>query len=80
MDVVNEKPRGAEKIRIFNYDFTVKYYPETDEVKVPFQATPDSSGYDLYAAEATDVLPRSNAIVSLALRWAIPKGFYGKIF
>ena len=34
----------------------------------------------MYAAEATNVLPNSNAIVSLDLRWAIPKGFFGKIF
>lgn len=80
MDVVNKKPQGAEKMKIFNYDFTVKYYPETDEAKVPFQATPNSVGYDLYTTDATNILPKSNAIVSLDLRWAIPKGFYGKIF
>ena len=34
----------------------------------------------MHAAEATNVLPKSNAIVSLDLRWAIPKGLFGKIF
>ena len=34
----------------------------------------------MYAAEERNVLPKSNAIVSLDLRWAIPKGFFGKIF
>ena len=80
MDVVNEKPRNAEKMKVFHYDFTVKFYPETDEAKVPFQTTSDSAGYDLYAVEATNMLPKSHGIVSLDLRWAIPKGFYGKIF
>ena len=80
MDIVNEKPRGAEKGRSFNYDFTVKYYSETEEAKVPIQATPYSAGYDLYAAESNDILPNSNGLVSLDLRWVIPSGFYGKIF
>ena len=80
MDVVNEKPQNAEKMKVFHYDFTVKFYPETDEAKVPFQTTSDSAGYDLYAVEATNMLPKSHGIVSLDLRWAIPKGFYGKIF
>ena len=80
MDTVNEKPRGAEKMRVFSYDFTVKYYPEIEESKVPIQATPDSAGYDLYAAESKDILSNSNGVVSLDLRRVIPSGFYGKIF
>ena len=68
------------KSEIFDYDIKVKYYPESDEAKVPYKATPDAEAYDLYAAEETNVLPKSNAIVSLDLRWAIPKGFFGKIF
>ena len=65
---------------IFNYDFTIKYYPESDEAKVPYKASPDAAGFDLYSAEETNVLPNSKAIVSLELRMAIPKGFFGKIF
>ena len=68
------------KSEIFDYDIKVKYYPECDEAKVPYKATPDAAAYDLYAAEETNVLPKSNAIVSLDLRWVIPKGFFGKIF
>ena len=64
------------KSEIFDYDIKVKYYPESDETKVPYKA----AGYDLYAAEVTNVLPKSNAIASLDLRWAIPKGFFGEIF
>ena len=80
MDVVNEKLQNAEKMSVCNYDITVKYYPETDMVKVPFQSTLESAGYHSYAAVSTNILPKSHAIVSLDLRWAIPKGFYGKIF
>ena len=68
------------KPEIFDYDIKVKYYPESDEAKVPYKATPDAAAYDLYAAEETNVLPKSNAIVSLDLRWAVPKGFFRKIF
>ena len=73
--VAIQKPEKAEKMRIFEYDFTVKYYPESDEAKVPYQVTPEAASYDLYAAEEINVLPKSNAIASLDLRWAIPKGF-----
>ena len=68
------------KSEIFDYDIKVKYYPESDEAKVPYKATPDAAAYDLCAAEETNVLPKSNAIVSLDLRWPIPKGFFGKTF
>ena len=68
------------KSEIFDYYVKVKYYPECDEAKVPCKATLYAAAYDLYAAEETNVLPKSNAIVSLDLRWAIRKGFFGKIF
>ena len=56
------------------------YYPEFDECQVPYKATSEAAGYDLYAAEDKEILPKTNAIVSLDLRMAIPKGFFGKIF
>ena len=56
------------KSEIFDYDIRVKYYPEFDEAKIPYKTTPDAAVYDLYAAEETIVLPKSNAIVSLDLR------------
>ena len=65
---------------LFDYDFKVPYFPESDECKVPYKATPDAAAYDLYAAENKEILPNSNAIVLLDLRIAIPKGFFGKIF
>ena len=63
-----------------DYCFRVKYYSESDNCKTPTKATVDSVGYDLYAAEDVDILHRSNALVSLDLRIAIPAGFFGKIF
>ena len=33
--VAIQKPPGAYKMKIFNYDFIVKYYPESEEAKVP---------------------------------------------
>ena len=34
----------------------------------------------MYAAEDKEILPKTNAIVSLDLRMAIPKEFFGRIF
>ena len=79
-DVVLPVEKSSKEISKFDYNFKVPYYPESDEAKVPYKATPDAAAYDLYAAENTSILPKSNAIVSLDLRWAIPKGFFGKIF
>ena len=72
--------KSSVKMSDYNYDFKLPYYPESDDCKVPYKTTPDAAGYDLYAAEDKDISPGSNAIVSLDLRIAIPKGFFGKIF
>ena len=58
----------------------VKYFEESEYAKVPTQATEGSAGYDLFTAESRTTLPRSCDTVSLDLRWAIPKEFYGKIY
>ena len=58
----------------------VKYFTETVFAKELQKATEESAGYDLYAAEAKTILPGKNDLVSLDLRWAIPKGFCGRIF
>ena len=65
---------------VCDYDFKLLYYPESDKCKVPYKATSEAVGYDLYAAEEKEIVPKTNAIVSLDLRIAIPKGFFGKIF
>ena len=66
MDVVVPIYKSS-KNEVFDYDIKIKYYPESDEAKVPYKATPDAVGYDLYVSEATNVLPKSHAIVSLDL-------------
>ena len=59
---------------------TVKYYSESEFAKEPYQATEDSAGYDLFAAETKTFLPKTVDTLLLELRWAIPTGFYGKLF
>ena len=59
---------------------TVKYFADSEYAKVPYQATEGSAGYDLFAAETKTLLPKSTDTTSLDLRWAIPSGFYGKVF
>ena len=59
---------------------TVKYFEESKIPKEPCQATEGSAGYDLYAAETKTFLPNSADTVSLDLRWAIPTGFFGKLY
>ena len=59
---------------------TVKYFEESELAKEPCQATEGSAGYDLYAAETKTFLPNSADTVSLDLRWAIPTGFFGKLY
>ena len=73
-------PIEKSSVNKYDYDLKVPYYPESDDCKVPYKSTPDAAAYDLYAAKDKDVSPRSNAIVWLDLRIAIPKGFFGKIF
>ena len=58
----------------------VTYFAGTVFAKEPQKATEESGGYDLYAAEAKTIMPGKNALVCLDLRWAIPKGFCGRIF
>ena len=58
----------------------VKFFQESEFAKEPTQATQGSASYDLFAAEAITILPRSCETVSIDFRWSIPKGFYGKIY
>ena len=59
---------------------TVKYFSESEFAKEPYQATEDADGYDLFAVETKALLPNSVDTIPLDLRWAIPTGFYGKVF
>lgn len=58
----------------------VKYYPTSNNCKVPTKSTSGSAGYDLYAAEKKEIFPWSNASISLDFKIAISIGFFGKIF
>ena len=58
----------------------VKYYSDSELAKEPYQATEDSAGYDLFGAETKTFLPKTVGTLSIDLRWAIPTGFYGKLF
>ena len=57
----------------------VKYLLTTEYGQEPQKATVDSAGYDLFAAHAKTILPGQSAMISLDLRWAVPKGFCGRI-
>ena len=59
----------------------VKYATSNNSyhAKEPFQGTPDSAGYDLFAAESKVILVKSVDTVSTELKLEIPKGYYGKI-
>ena len=59
---------------------TVKYYTESEFAKESYQATEDSAGYYLFAAETKTFLPKLVDTLSLDLRWVIPTGFFGKLF
>ena len=58
----------------------IKYFPENEFLKEPFQATEDAAGYDVFASEAKTILPKTVGCIRLDFQMAIPKGFYGKIF
>ena len=58
----------------------IKYFEESVFAKEPVKATEGSAGYDLFAAETKTIVPNSSQIVCLDLRWAIPQGFFCKVF
>ena len=58
----------------------IKYFEESVFAKEAVKTTEGSAGYDLFTAEAKTIAPNSSQIVCLDLRWAIPKGFFGKVF
>ena len=56
----------------------VKYYPTSDNCRVPTKSTSGSAGYDLYAGEKKEILPWSNASISLDFKIANPYWFFWK--
>ena len=59
---------------------TVKYYSESESAREPYQATEDLAEYDLFTTETKSFLPKTVDTLTIELRWAIPTGFYGKLF
>ena len=59
---------------------TIKSYSESEFSREPYQETEDSAGYDSFAAGTKTFLPNSVDTISLDLRWAIPAGFFGRLF
>ena len=59
---------------------TVKHYSDSKNLKKPYQASEGAAGCDVFPSETKTVLPQSFASVSLNMIWAIPSGFYGKLF
>ena len=51
-----------------------------ENVKLPTSAYEDAAGYDLYSAQAKSILPNSCECLSIKIHFAIPQGYYGKIF
>ena len=58
---------------------TVKCYSDFN-VKEPYQVSEDAAGHDVFAAETKTFLPKSVDSISLEMIWAIPSGFYSKLF
>ena len=59
---------------------SIKYFEESEFSKKPEQATEESAGYDLYAADTITILPKTAQTIPLDLRFAIPAGFFGQVF
>ena len=48
--------------------------------KEPKEATTDSTGYDLFAAESKTLLPHDVIPITLELLFEIPDGYFGKVY
>ena len=59
---------------------SIKYFEESEFSKKPEQATEESAGYDLYAADTITILPKTAQTIPLDLRFAIPARFFGQVF
>ena len=66
--------------KIMSKYITVKYFAESEFARVPYQASEDAAGYDLFPTETKTLLPNSADTILLDLRRAISTGFYGKLF
>ena len=56
-------------IRKMSKQIPIKYYSESESSREPYQATEDSAGYDLFAAETKTFVPNSVGTISLDLNF-----------
>ena len=55
-----------------NEKLIIKYFPENEFSKEPFQASEDAAGYDMFASGARTLLPKTCVCIPLDLKMAIP--------
>ena len=67
--------------KLSKHQLEVQYFAKEDSnIKLLTQAYEDAAGYDLFSAETKSILPQSCECISIKIHFAIPKGYYGKIF
>ena len=60
-------------------ELLIKVNRSSNEVLIPRKMYVDSAGPDLFANESIKVWAGSRALVTVDLRMAVPKGFFGRI-
>ena len=58
----------------------VQYYSSSSEHKLPTQAYEDAAGCGVYAADTCTILPHNCECIGIEIHFAIPEGFFGKLF
>ena len=64
---------------LFLENVVIKISP-TSTGKIPLKSYIDSAGFDLYADETVELLPKSQSWVSIGFCMQIPWGYQGKIY
>ena len=59
--------------KIMGKYITVKYLAESEFATVPYQASEDAAGYDLFPTETKTLLPNSANTISLDFNWFLCK-------
>ena len=66
-------------ISFLESELLIKVNRSSNEVLIPKKMCVDSAGHDLFAHETKTIYAGSRALLSVKLRMAIPKGFFGRI-
>lgn len=59
--------------------FTMEFMKVSSNAKTPLKVTPNSAGFDLFAAEDKIVRAKNKNLISTDLIIALPAGHYGRI-